>query len=103
MLLDEDNQILDYFYSGNEGDPLVIAKDALIKMRDRYKAEGVKLEILGVGTTGYGELLFSKAFNTEYHTVETVAHAKAASHYVGDVDFLLDIEVCSNYPFLSMQ
>lgn len=91
VLLDEDNQILDYFYSGNEGDPLVIAKDALIKMRDRYKAEGVKLEILGVGTTGYGELLFSKAFNTEYHTVETVAHAKAASHYVGDVDFLLDI------------
>ncbi len=91
VLLDEDNQILDYFYSSNEGDPLVIAKDALIQMRDRYKAEGVTLEILGVGTTGYGELLFSKAFNTEYHAVETVAHAKAASHYVGDVDFLLDI------------
>ncbi len=91
VLIDEDNQILDYFYASNEGDPLVVAKNALIKMRNRYRNDGVDLKILGVGSTGYGELLFSKAFQTEYHVVETVAHAKAASHYVGDVDFLLDI------------
>lgn len=91
VLMDEDNQILDYFYASNEGDPLVIARDALIQMRNRYRDSKVTLEILGVGTTGYGEVLFNKAFNTEYHVVETVAHAKAASHYVGDVDFLLDI------------
>ena len=91
VLLDEDNQIIDWFYAGNEGDPLVVAKKALIEMRERYKAQGVDLKILGAGSTGYGELLFNKAFNTDYHVVETVAHAKAASHYIGDADFILDI------------
>lgn len=91
VLLDDDNQILDYFYSSNEGDPLIIAKNALIEMREKYKEKKVNLEILGVGSTGYGEMLFSKAFKTEFHAVETVSHAKAANHFVGDVDFLLDI------------
>lgn len=91
VLLDEDRQIIDWFYAGNEGDPLVVAKKALIEMRERYKAQGVDLKILGAGSTGYGELLFNKAFNTDYHVVETVAHAKAASHYIGDADFILDI------------
>ncbi len=91
VLLDEDKKIIDWFYAGNEGDPLVVAKKALIEMRERYKAQGVDLKILGAGSTGYGELLFNKAFNTDYHVVETVAHAKAASHYIGDADFILDI------------
>ncbi|MBQ9627088.1 MAG: hypothetical protein IJR40_07930 [Treponema sp.] len=91
VLLDEDEKIIDWFYAGNEGDPLVVAKKALIEMRERYKAQGVDLKILGAGSTGYGELLFNKAFNTDYHVVETVAHAKAASHYIGDADFILDI------------
>ena len=91
VLVDDDNRLLDYFYAPNEGDPLVVAKKALIELRDKYKNAGVKLEILGAGSTGYGELLFNKAFSTEFHVVETVAHAKAAIHYIGDVDFLLDI------------
>nr|MCR5045590.1 acyl-CoA dehydratase activase [Treponema sp.] len=91
VLLDEDNQIIDWFYAGNEGDPLIVAKKALIQMRERYKEQGVDLKILGAGSTGYGELLFNKAFNTEFHVVETVAHAKAANHYIGDADFILDI------------
>lgn len=91
VLLDEDCQILDYFYASNQGDPLVVAKNALIKMRNRYREQGVDVEILGMGSTGYGELLFNKAFNTEFHVVETVAHAAAAHHYIGDADFILDI------------
>ena len=91
VLLDEDKQIIDWFYAGNEGDPLTVAKKALIEMRERYKSQGVDLQILGAGSTGYGELLFYKGFNTDFHTVETVAHAKAASHYIGDADFILDI------------
>ena len=47
--------------------------------------------MLGLGTTGYGEVMLSKAFGGDYHTVETVAHAAAACHYVPDVTFLLDI------------
>ena len=60
-------------------------------MRDRYRAAGATLDILGVGTTGYGELMFAKAFGADYHTVETVAHARAAEACVPDASFVLDI------------
>ena len=43
-----------------------------------------QLEILSAGTTGYGEMLFSKAFDIKNHTVETVAHARAAEKYIQD-------------------
>ena len=91
VLLDEQGQLLDSFYASNEGDPLLVAKKALIAMRDRYREAGAELEILAAGSTGYGELLFNKAMGTEYHVVETVAHAKAAAMYEKDVTFILDI------------
>lgn len=91
VLIDENEQILDRFYAPNEGQPLYVARDALIRLRDRYRGAGAKLEILGVGSTGYGELLFHHAFHTECHIVETVAHARAAEKYVQDASFILDI------------
>lgn len=60
-------------------------------MRERYRKEGLRLHILAAGTTGYGEQLFANAFQAEYHTVETVAHARAAEKYVKDATFILDI------------
>lgn len=91
VLMDEEERILDSFYASNAGNPLMVAKAALISMRDRYRMAGAKLNILAAGTTGYGELLFANAFDTECHVVETVAHARAAAKYVKDVTFLLDI------------
>ncbi|MCL1967096.1 MAG: acyl-CoA dehydratase activase [Fibromonadales bacterium] len=91
VLLGENEEVIDSFYSGNQGDPLVVLKSALIQLNERYKEAGSELEILGVGTTGYGELLFYRALHADYHTVETVAHAKAAQKICPDVSFILDI------------
>ncbi len=91
VLMDEQENILDSFYAPNEGDPLLVARNALIKVRDRFRKAGADLEILAAGATGYGELLFSKAFSTDYHVVETVAHARATQKYVKDATFILDI------------
>ncbi len=91
VLMDEEEHILDSFYASNAGEPLEVARRALLDLRNSWRARGNQLEILAVGTTGYGELLFEKAFCAEYHTVETVAHARAASRYVPDLTFLLDI------------
>ena len=91
VLMDEEEHILDSFYASNAGEPLEVAKKALLAMRDRWKRAGAELEILAAGTTGYGELLFGKAFSAEYHVVETVAHARASTKYVPDATFLLDI------------
>ncbi len=91
VLMDEEENILDSFYASNEGDPLSVAQQALIAMRDRYRSAGAELDILAAGTTGYGELLFAKAFGAQCHVVETVAHARAAEQYVQNATFILDI------------
>ncbi|MDR2490653.1 MAG: acyl-CoA dehydratase activase, partial [Spirochaetaceae bacterium] len=91
VLIDEGENVIDSFYAPNRGEPLNVVRDALIAMNKKYKDLGVTLEIVACGTTGYGELLFDKAFGADYHTVETVAHAAAAQKYVPGVSFILDI------------
>lgn len=41
--------------------------------------------------TGYGEDLIQAALNIDFGEVETVAHYKAASFFLPEVDFILDI------------
>ena len=90
-LIDEDENLIDYHYAGNEGAPLDVARDAFIRLRDRYRAAGVEIEIVACGTTGYGESLFARAFHADCHAVETVAHTAAATKFVPDATFILDI------------
>ncbi len=91
VLLDTQGNLVDSFYAPNEGEPLKVAQKALMDLHDSYAEAGCELAILGVGTTGYGELMFAQALNADSHTVETVAHAHAAQRYVPDVSFILDI------------
>ena len=90
-LIDEDGVMVDSFYASNQGEPLAVLKQALLDMDERYRAQGITLDVAGVGTTGYGELLFSQALHADHHTVETVVHAHAATTYVPDASFILDI------------
>ena len=91
VLLDENEKVVDRFYASNRGDPIEVIRHGLQEMYKKYSSMGVQLKVLGFGTTGYGEVMLSKAFGGDYHTVETVAHASAACHYLPDVTFLLDI------------
>ena len=91
ILMTEDEKVFDRFYANNRGDPINVVRRGLIELYEKYKAMGVKLNVLGFGTTGYGELLIAKAYGADYHTVETVAHATAARRFVPDVSFILDI------------
>ena len=90
-LIDEAENVIEAFYAANEGEPLDIACEALRALSRRVKGAGAQLEILGVGTTGYGEALFGRAFHADVHMVETVAHEVAAAKYAPDVSFILDI------------
>ena len=90
-LLDEVGALVDSFYASNEGAPLDVAAEALRELARRHRAAGHELKVLGVGTTGYGELMFARAFGADYHVVETVAHARAVRDVVPDATFVLDI------------
>ncbi len=91
VLLDESGTPIDSFYASNQGEPIDVAREALGQIQDRYAERGVTLQVRSLGTTGYGEQLFARAFGADYHTVETVAHARAALAYCPDATFILDI------------
>lgn len=86
-----EGKVIDKFYANNQGDPINVVKRGLLELHQKYELMGVSLNVLGLGTTGYGELLIAKAFGADYHTVETVAHAAASQKFVPDVSFILDI------------
>ncbi|MCD8056092.1 MAG: acyl-CoA dehydratase activase [Clostridiales bacterium] len=91
VLVDENERVVDRFYSNNRGEPLAVVRDGLTEMRQRYRSRGIELEIVGLGTTGYGESLFAKAFGADFHIVETVSHAEGCKKFFPDVSFVLDI------------
>jgi len=91
VFLDENDSIVYSFYANNQGSPLKVLRGALIEAREHARKCGTSLHILGVGTTGYGEELAGAALHADYHTVETVAHARAALKYQPAASFVLDI------------
>ena len=91
VLINEDEELIYAFYGKNHGEPIVVLKAALLDLKKEVDSLDIKLNILGAGTTGYGEMLFSSAFNADYHTVETVSHAEAALKYSPGATFILDI------------
>ncbi|MCD7752195.1 MAG: acyl-CoA dehydratase activase [Lachnospiraceae bacterium] len=91
VLMDENERVIDRFYASNQGQALRVVCDGIRSFYEKYDSQGVKLNILGVGTTGYGEKMLAKAFGADYHIVETVAHATAALKFYPQATFLLDI------------
>ncbi len=81
-LLDSQGALVDSFYGNNRGEPLAVGRAALLEILDRAESAGIEPKIACLGTTGYGEKLFAKAFGADYSTVETVAHAEAARRYL---------------------
>jgi len=91
VLLSEKGELIDSFYENNQGEPFEVIRRGLLGFYDKYNALGVQLQVQGLGTTGYGEALFAQALHADYHTVETVAHARAAQKIEPEVSFVLDI------------
>lgn len=82
------DQILYTSYGSNKGNPLQSVSDAL---KEIYRLLPEDCYIAGSYATGYGEGLIKAALRTDGGEVETVAHYKAASRFMPEVDFILDI------------
>ena len=91
VFMDEDERVTDTFYANNQGEPLKVVRQGLLALAEKYEKLGIPIQVLGLGTTGYGEQMLSAAFHADYHTVETVAHARGCRRFFPDATFLLDI------------
>ncbi|MBX3272156.1 MAG: CoA activase [Sandaracinaceae bacterium] len=91
VLLREDGELLMKAYTLSKGNPIQDTKDLLRDLRDRMRAKGAELEILGFGATGYAADVLEECVLADVNIVETVAHMMSATHYFGDVDVICDI------------
>ena len=87
-LITPKGQILHTFYASNQGNPVTILRDEIIKIHQLCED---RIKIKGSSVTGYGEDLVKTAFSVDAGLVETVAHFKAAKFFRPDVDFIIDI------------
>ena len=87
VLCDEAGDILEPFYTLNNGNPVPLVKSYIEKIMDKYPDSVIRASAV----TGYGEDIIRNAFSVDFGIVETIAHYTAAKRFRPDVDFILDI------------
>jgi predicted CoA-substrate-specific enzyme activase len=88
VLIDDQNRILKTWYGVNEGEPI---KSVLGMASEMYEMLPAGTIIKNSCVTGYGEMMLRTALGIDEGEVETLAHFRAANHFVHDVSFILDI------------
>jgi predicted CoA-substrate-specific enzyme activase len=88
VLLDQDQNIVFSYYDSNKGSPV---KSSLKIMQEIYDKLPEDAYIARSCATGYGESLLKTALSLEDGEIETMAHYKAAEHFLPGVDFIVDI------------
>jgi predicted nucleotide-binding protein (sugar kinase/HSP70/actin superfamily) len=89
--MNEAGEVLLKAYTLSKGNPIQDAKDLLRDLRDRVRAQGAELDVLGFGATGYAADVLEECVRADVNIVETVAHMMSATHFFGDVDVICDI------------
>ena len=88
VLVSDSGGVLYTHYGSNKGNPLDVIREIL---NDIYANMPDDAYIAHAASTGYGESLAKAAFSLDCSEVETVAHYRAAKHFLPDTDFILDI------------
>ncbi len=87
-VIGEEGELLYSYYGGNEGHPL---KKLVEVLKELYHKLPQGVFITRTAVTGYGEALMKAALHADIGEIETIAHYKAASFFLPEVDFILDI------------
>ena len=90
-LVNADGDAVDTYYAHNDGDSVAAVRAGLLQMEERWRQRGVRLNVRGLCTTGYGQAMLGCALGADCGIVETVAHAEACCSFVPDATFILDI------------
>ena len=90
-LLSESSELLCKAYQLSQGDPIQDAKELLESLRRQVESQEARLEVLGVGTTGYAKNILHDALCADVALVETVAHTQSALQYYQDPHCIVDV------------
>jgi predicted CoA-substrate-specific enzyme activase len=91
VLLSESGEILCKAYQLSNGNPIQDTIDMFTSLRKQVEEQGGKLEILGVGTTGYAKDILKDVLKADVALVETVAHTESAMRFYKNPDVIVDV------------
>lgn len=87
-LINEESEIVDSYYTNNEGEPL---KKLIPYIKSILPKLNSDAKIRSICTTGYGADLAKCALNAQFSEVETLAHQKGASSFDAKTSYVIDI------------
>ncbi len=91
VLVDTNGDLLCKCYQLSGGNPIEDTKQMFEKLRAQVEDQGAKLEVLGVGTTGYAKDILKDVLNGDVALVETVAHTESALRFYDDPHVIVDV------------
>jgi predicted CoA-substrate-specific enzyme activase len=91
VLLDAEATVIARAYQLSNGNPIEDTMQILAALEARIIAQGCRLEVLGVGTTGYAKDVLKDVLGADVALVETVAHAQAGLAFYPDTDVIVDV------------
>ncbi|HUJ95001.1 MAG TPA: BadF/BadG/BcrA/BcrD ATPase family protein [Terriglobales bacterium] len=91
VLLDENGTILCKTYQLSNGNPIQDTIEMFENLRGQVEKQNAKLEVLGVGTTGYAKDILKDVLNADVALVETVAHTESALKFYDDPHVIIDV------------
>jgi len=91
VLLDEEGTILCKSYQLSNGNPIQDTIEMFENLRGQVEAQGAKLEVLGVATTGYAKDILKDVLKADVGLVETVAHTESALKFYDDPHVIVDV------------
>src|SRR5205809_1677377 len=91
VLLDEKGDILCKVYQLSNGNPIQDTIDMFEGLRKQIEAQNARMEVLGVGTTGYAKDILKDVLKADVALVETVAHTESALKFYEDPHVIVDV------------
>ena len=91
VLMDEEKNVVAKHYQLSKGNPIEDMMDIFGGLQKQIEEQGCKLEVLGVGTTGYAKDILKEVINADVALVETVAHTQAGLHFYPGTDVIIDV------------
>ncbi len=91
VLVSTSGEVLVKAYQLSNGNPIEDTKQMFEALRGQVEARGARMEVLGVGTTGYAKDVLKDTLKADVALVETVAHTESAMHFYRDPHVIVDV------------
>jgi len=91
VLVSTDGDILVKAYQLSNGNPIQDTIEMFEALRTQVEQQGARMEVLGVGTTGYAKDVLKDTLNADVALVETVAHTESAMRFYDDPHVIVDV------------